>query len=118
MFELAQASTPDIDLANPITQIVGYAGVVGALIWYMYYNTAVAIPRIVAEHKEAQKILTDKHDQYVKYMTEVHIQNQQLIVKEFTNTLAQEREIRRSELGAFRELLKSGEACRYGNNKG
>lgn len=73
-----------------IVSLVGSLGVTGCLVWYLYYNTAVAIPR-----------LTDKHAETMDKITE-----------RFTGTLKEEREYRRTELQDLKVFIKS-EACKH-----
>lgn len=73
-----------------ITSLVGTLGVTGALVWYLYYNTAVAIPK-----------LTDKHSDTLN-----------AISKNFSDTLRDEREFRRGEMQELKTYIKS-EACKH-----
>lgn len=73
-----------------IVSLVSTLGVTGVLVWYLYYNVAVSIPR-----------LTDKHAETMDKITE-----------RFTGTLKEEREYRRTELQDLKTFIKA-EACKH-----
>jgi hypothetical protein len=73
-----------------IVSLVSTLGVTGVLVWYLYYNVSVSIPR-----------LTDKHAETMDKITE-----------RFTGTLKEEREYRRTELLDLKTFIKS-EACKH-----
>jgi low affinity Fe/Cu permease len=78
--------TPDI-----VASLVSSLGVVGALVWYLYYNTSVTIPNLTKEHTTA-------------------IQN---IANSFTASLKEERETRRVELKELHESLTAERLCKW-----
>lgn len=73
-----------------VVSLVSTLGVTGILVWYLYFNVTVAIPK-----------LTDKHAETMDKITE-----------RFTETLKDEREYRRSELADLKTFIKS-EACKH-----
>jgi len=77
-----------------IVSLVGSLGVTGCLVWYLYYNTAVAIPRLTDKHSESMDKITDK----------------------FSDTLREEREFRRSEFADLKTFIKS-EGCKHQEHK-
>lgn len=62
---IAQAPVSEVN-PNVIVGLLGNAGIVGALIWYMYYHTTKSTPKMLdtfAEQLEAQrKSSEEKHD--------------------------------------------------------
>jgi hypothetical protein len=84
-------SLPEKHFMDIATSLVTNLGVLGALVWYLYYTTAVAIPRIVKDHDKAIKETTDN----------------------FTQALKEERLARKEELETLKEWIKSEASCRY-----
>lgn len=82
---LAQVS-PDI-----VVSLVSSLGVVGALVWYLYYNTSVTIPNLTKEHTAAIQHVADS----------------------FTTSLKEERESRRVELKELHDAINSERLCRW-----
>ena len=73
-----------------IVSLCGSLGVTGCLVWYLYFNTAVAFPRLIDKHSASIDKITDK----------------------FSDTLREEREFRRNELQDLKVYIKS-EACKH-----
>ena len=78
--------TPDI-----ITSLISSLGVVGALVWYLYWNTTRTIPELVRQHSETM----DK------------------ISSNFTVNLREEREQRRQELELLKVWIKTEASCKF-----
>ena len=95
-FLLAEASM------DTITPLVTNLGVLGALVWYMYYTTAVTIPKIHITHSEDSKALAENHTNSLDKIT-----------NQFSETIRDEREIRKQELEALRNWIKQEASCRY-----
>ena len=85
-----------------ITPLVTHLGVLGALVWYMYYTTAVTLPNLTVKHTEEYNKLSSEHQEAIERIT-----------SNFTSTLKDEREIRRAELEALRVWINNEAACRY-----
>lgn len=83
--------TPDI-----VASLVSSLGVVGALVWYLYYNTSVTIPNLTKEHTTA-------------------IQN---VANSFTESLKEERESRRVELKELHDAINSDRLCKWREQQG
>ncbi len=64
-----------------ITQVISSLGVVGALVWYLYFNTTKTIPELTRQHCDTMEKISDQ----------------------FSSNLKEEREQRKQEL----ELLKT-----------
>jgi hypothetical protein len=74
-----------------IATLASSLGVVGALVWYLYYTTSKTLPGIVKEHRESIAEVTNK----------------------FSDTLRDEREHRTREMQQLQQFIKSGEGCKY-----
>lgn len=46
--------------------IVGQLGVVAVLVWYLYYTTTVAFPRMSQSHADQTQKLVDCHDETIE----------------------------------------------------
>lgn len=78
--------TPDV-----VTSLISSLGVVGALVWYLYFNTSKTIPELVRQHSETM----DK------------------ISNNFTSNLREEREQRRQELELLKVWIKTEASCKF-----
>ena len=88
-----------------ITTLVTNLGVLGALVWYMYYTTAVTIPKINTTHSEAYKELIDQNNAALNK-----------IATDFTSSLAEEREARKEEVTALKEWIRNEAKCNYNHD--
>jgi hypothetical protein len=80
-----------MDLSNmDISGLLSTFGIGGALVWYLYYNTAVTLPKL---HEHYSAILND-------------------VTKEFTAALKEEREASSREFQLFRDQAKEAR-CLY-----
>lgn len=73
-----------------IVSLTSSLGVVGCLIWYLYFNTVYTIPRLTDKHADSIDKITDK----------------------FSDTLREEREFRRTEFADLKTYIKS-EGCKH-----
>ena len=78
--------TPDI-----ISSLVSSIGVVGALVWYLYFNTTKTIPDLTRQYTES----TER------------------IASQFAETMESEREYRREEISNLKEWISNESKCRY-----
>ena len=49
-----------------ITPLVTHLGVLGALVWYMYYTTAVTLPNLTVKHTEEYNKLSSEHQEAIE----------------------------------------------------
>lgn len=77
-----------------IVSLCSSLGITGCLIWYLYHNTAILIPRLTDKHSSTMEKITDK----------------------FSDTLREEREFRKSELDDLKMFIKA-EGCRHTGNR-
>lgn len=61
---LAQAG-PEMPALDGWGAIVGQLGVVAVLVWYLYYTTTVAFPRMAQSHADQTQKLVDCHDETI-----------------------------------------------------
>lgn len=80
-----------------IATLASSLGVVGALVWYLYYTTSKTLPTIVKEHRESIAEVTNKFSDTL------------------SETLHNEREHRKSEMIQLQQFIKSGEGCKFTN---
>ena len=78
--------------SDVITQVISSLGVVGALVWYLYFNTTVTIPGLTKTHSEAMEKIADN----------------------FSNTLMEERKNRIMELDLLKSWIRTEAACKFG----
>jgi hypothetical protein len=88
---IAEATTVDI-LSGTISQV----GVVGALIWFLWYSTSVTGPKRDDEYRKSIESVTDKMS---------------IATERFTNTLGEERKSRIDE--RLKNFIRDESACRY-----
>lgn len=77
--------------SDVITQVISSLGVVGALVWYLYFNTTVTIPGLTAKHSETMEKITEQ----------------------FSRNLCEEREQRRMELELLKSWIKTEASCKF-----
>lgn len=85
--------------------MVSSLGVLGALVWYLYYTTTKTLPDINRHHDE-------RIEQVVKANNQALLE----VTTDFTTTLKEEREFRRREMEVLLERIKTEAACRYKEN--
>lgn len=88
-----QCSKMDMDA---LTAIVSTLGVSGVLVWYLYYTTAVTIP---------------KRD-------EIYTASVERIANNFADTLREERQHRELEINELKEFIAQTPICRYNRDHG
>lgn len=89
MILLANIST------DTLPQIIGQFGVLGVLIWYLYYTTTKTLPELNKIHNEQLDKVVAVHDQSIKDIT-----------SKFTEALADERAARKEELEEIKQDLR------------
>jgi len=77
-----------------VGSLVSSAGVLGALIWYLYHTTTKTLPDIVKSHNE----------------------NIEKVTLKFTESQEQEREYRKAEIQALKEWIHAEARCQYNND--
>ena len=77
--------------SDVITQVISSLGVVGALVWYLYFNTTVTIPGLTQKHSETMEKITEQ----------------------FSRNLCEEREQRRQELELLKSWIKTEASCKF-----
>lgn len=90
------ATVPTID--SMWVSLFGQLGVVAALIWFLFYQTAVAGPKRAEAQNAHNKEVSDGFKDTVR-----------TVVADFNQNLREERQTRREELAMLRETLK----CRH-----
>ncbi|HBJ35584.1 MAG TPA: hypothetical protein DDZ51_12720 [Planctomycetaceae bacterium] len=77
--------------SDVITQVISSLGVVGALVWYLYFNTTKTIPELVKQHSDTMERISNN----------------------FTTNLKEEREQRKSELELLKVWIKTEASCKF-----
>lgn len=78
--------TPDV-----VTSLISSLGVVGALVWYLYFNTSRTIPELVKQHSDTMERISNN----------------------FTTNLKEEREQRRQELELLKAWITAEASCKF-----
>jgi len=78
--------TPDV-----VTSLISSLGVVGALVWYLYFNTSKTIPELVKQHSDTMERISNN----------------------FTTNLKEEREQRKNELELLKVWIKTEASCKF-----
>jgi predicted PurR-regulated permease PerM len=89
-----------------ITAIVSSLGVVGALVWYLYFNTTTTIPNLTKQYTESQEKVATKF-----------ADTQDKIAQNFAQTLQEERNYRKQEIAALQQWIKSEASCKYNQDQ-
>lgn len=105
MYQLGQVVTDATSVAMlpDIGPLVTSGGVLGALIWYLYYNTSNTIPKLQEEYKESLLELAKQHERYLTDERE-----------RFAELMEREREYRAKEIELLKIYIKNEAACRFG----
>lgn len=90
---LAEGLTVDL-LSGTISQV----GVVGALIWFLWYSTSVTGPKRDDEYRKSIESVTNK---------------MAVATDKFTDSLSEERRMRVIELDSLKKFIHDESACRY-----
>lgn len=80
---------------EPFNALLTNFGVVGALVWYMWYNTSSTMPALVHDHRKAMERVTEL----------------------FTESLAEERRARKEELGELKSWIREEARCDYNRDR-
>lgn len=87
---------------DAMSGIVSSLGVLGVLVWYLYYTTTKTLPDLNKSHNEAMQNIVIKHNESVKQITD-----------SFEKSLLDERNDRRQELDTLKQWIKAEASCQY-----
>jgi hypothetical protein len=83
------------DTVEIVGQLVANLGIVGVLVWFLWYNTTIAVPK----KDQAFREQLDK-------MTERHLSTTQKIAEDFETCIREERAARRQDIADLKSILQ------------
>ena len=113
---LLTAVTPALQ-AEPtapiITQIITNLGVLGVLVWFMFYTTTKTIPTLNTQYTERMDAAQKYHAEQMERLVSAKNVAIQKMTEEFTQALREERIARKEEIEALKEWISREASCRY-----
>jgi hypothetical protein len=85
-----------------MSAILSTLGVVGALVWHLYYNTTTTLPNLTKQYTDSQERISNHF-----------ASTQKEIADNFARTLKDERVYREQEIVALKQWIKSEASCQY-----
>ena len=99
--------------SSVITQIITNLGVLGVLVWFMFYTTTKTIPTLNTQHAARLDSAQKTHAEQIDRLVAAKNSAIQRMTEEFSQSLREERVARREEIEALKEWISKEASCRY-----